>query len=76
MRASERMRGPPPPFIDTKRGGVYVRRKEEVVVSPRIGGAQQMPTVGSTLWGTGDHDAGCAAVLGGVLGLAEIVSVS
>ena len=67
MRASERMRGPPPPFIDTKRGGVHVRREEEVVVSPRIGGAQRMSIVGSTLWGTGDYGAGRAALLGGVL---------
>ena len=70
MRASERMRGPPPPFIDTKRGGVHVRRGEEVIVSPRIGGAQRMSTVGSTLWGTGDHGAGHAVVLGVIVGLA------
>ena len=76
MRASEHMRGPPPPFIDTKRGGVHVRREEEVVVSPRIGGAQQMSIVVSTLWGTGNHGAGCAAVLGVVLGLAEIAPAS
>ena len=31
---------PASPFIDTRRGGVHVREGEEVVVSPRIGGAQ------------------------------------
>ena len=76
MRASERMRGPPPLFIDTKRGEVHIQREEKVVVSPRIGGAQRMSIVGSTLWGTGDHGAGCAAVLGVVLGLAEIAPAS
>ena len=31
---SQRIRGPPPPFIDTRRGGVHVRRGLEVVVLP------------------------------------------
>ena len=44
--------------------------------SPKIGGAQWMSTVGSTLWGTGDHGAGHAVVLGGILGLAEIAPAS
>ena len=70
MRASERMRGLAPPFIDTKRGGVHVRREEEVVVSPRIRGAQRMSTVGSTLCGTGDHGAGRAVILGVIVRLA------
>ena len=67
---------PPPPFIYTKRGGVHVRDKGEVVVLPRIGGAQWSSTVGSTLWGTGDHGAERAAVLGVILGLAEIAMAS
>ena len=73
MRAFERMRGPPPLFIDTKRGEVHVRREEEVVVSPRIGGAQQMSIVVSTLWGMVP---GVAVILGIILGLAEIAPAS
>ena len=67
---------PASPFIDTRRAGVHVREGEEVVVSPRIGGAQRIPTVGCTLWGTGDRGAGRAVVLGVVLGLAEITPAS
>ena len=56
-----------PPFIDIRRGGVHVQEGEEVAVPPRIGGAQWSITVESTLWGSGDHGAGRAVVLGGVL---------
>ena len=70
------MRGPPPPFIDTRRDGVLVRRGLEVVVLPPNRGAQWMSTVESTLCGTGDLGAGRAVILGDVLGLAEIAPAS
>ena len=56
-----------PPIIDTRRGGVHVQEGEEVVVPPRIGGAQWSITVESMLWCSGDHGAGRAVVLGSVL---------
>ena len=45
---------PPPPFIDTRRGGVHIREGGEVVVLPRIGGVQWLTTVESTLCRTGE----------------------
>ena len=42
-------------------------RGGEVAVPPRIGGSQWSTPVESTLWGSGDHGAGRAVVLGGVL---------
>ena len=39
----------PPPFIDTRKGGVHVQEGGEVVVLPRIGGVEWRATVESTL---------------------------
>ena len=61
MRSSVRMRGPSPPFIDTWRGGVHVRGDLESSSPPRIGGAQWMTIVESTLWCSGGHGAGCGS---------------
>ena len=64
---------PPPPFIDTRRGGVHAQEIVEVVVfSPNRGGAV-VEHVESTLWGMVP---GVAVVSGVVLGLAEIAPVS
>ena len=43
---------PPPPSIDTRRGGVHVRGELKSSSSPRIGGAQWVTTVENTLWAT------------------------
>ena len=67
---------PASPFIDTRRGGVHVREKGEVVVLPRIGGVQWSTTVESILRVLEIMAPGVAVVLGVVLGLAEIVPVS
>jgi hypothetical protein len=45
------------------------REVRKSLSSPRIGGAQRMSSVGSTLCGTGDHGAGRAVVLVDVLAL-------
>ena len=63
-------------FIDTRRGGVHVREKGEVVVLPRIGGVQWSTTVESILRVLEIMALGVAVVLGVVLGLAEIAPVS
>ena len=45
------MRGPPPPFIDTRRGGVHLRRGLEVVVfSPKRGRAVDVCCRKYTVW--------------------------
>ena len=67
---------PPPPFIDTRRGGVHVWEGGEVVVLPRIGGVQWSTTVESIPRVLEIMAPGVAVVLGVVLGLAEITPVS
>ena len=69
-------RSPPPPFIDTRRGGVHVREGEEVAVFSPNRGTQWTTTAENTLWGTGDHGVGRAVVLSVVLSLAEIAPAS
>ena len=67
---------PPPPFIDTRRGGVHVWEGGEVVVLHRIGGVQWSTAVESTLRALDIVAWGVAVVLGVVLGLAEFTPVS
>ena len=45
---------PPPPLIDTRRGGVHAQEGGEVVALPRIGGVRWHNTVESTLCRTGE----------------------
>ena len=75
MRSPRRWR-PPPPFIDTRRGGVHVRGDLKSSSSPRIWGAQWVTTVKSTLWGTEEHGAGRGGCPGRCPDLAEIAPVS
>ena len=55
---------PGSPFIDTRRGGVHIRGDLKSSSSPRIGGAQWVTTIESTLWGTEEHGAGCGGCPG------------
>ena len=59
-----RRRCPPPPFIDTRRGGVHVRGGQKSSASSLIGGVQWSITVGSTLWSMAP---GVAVILSGSL---------
>ena len=52
------------------------REVRKSLSSPRVGGAQRMSSVGSTLCGTGDHGVERAVVLGDILGLAEVALAS
>ena len=58
MMMSPLGRSPPPPFIDTRRGGYMQGRSQKSSSSPRIGEVQWSAIVESTLWSTGEHDAG------------------
>jgi hypothetical protein len=69
-----RRRSPPPPFIDTRRGGVHAQGdRGKSSSSPRTAGVQWSSTMESTLWGMAP---GVAVILGGALGPAEIAPLS
>ena len=70
---SQRVRGPPPPFIDTRRGGVHVWEISKVIVFPPNWGCAVDEHCGKYTVGYGVE---CGSRPGKLPGLAEIAPVS